>query len=58
MTNKSKAKLFVIDEGFGVMDAENINQLHKILLFLSEKYETLFVISHLDTMRSMFDTQL
>lgn len=58
MTNKSKAKLFVIDEGFGVMDSDNLTQLNKILLFLAQKYETLFVISHLDSMKMMFDKQI
>lgn len=58
ITNKSKGRLFVIDEGFGVMDADNIASLGNVLDFIAENYETLLIISHLETMKSMFDDRI
>ena len=58
ITNKSKAKMFIIDEGFGVLDNENVMQFKKIFDFISEKYETLLVISHLDVMKDMFQDRI
>lgn len=54
ITNKSKAKMFVIDEGFGVLDNENVNAFQKIFNFIAQKYQTLVVISHLQAMKPMF----
>ncbi len=54
ITNKSKGKIFVIDQGFGVLDSQNVSSFNKILEFIAQKYQTLLVVSHLQVMRSMF----
>lgn len=58
ITNKSKGKIFVIDQGFGVLDSENAVFIDRILEFIASKYETLLVISHLENMKSMFNEQI
>lgn len=58
ITNKSKAKMFVIDQGFGVLDYENISYFNKILAFIADKYETLVIISHLDSMRELLEDRI
>lgn len=58
ITNKSKARMFVIDEGFGALDSENISSFDKVFEFISDKYDTLLVISHLQVMRSMFEDNI
>ena len=58
ITNKSKGKIFVIDEGFGVLDSENTIFIDKILEFIASKYQTLLVISHLENMKTMFNEQI
>ena len=58
ITNKSKAKMFVIDQGFGVLDYENISYFNKILAFIADKYETLVIISHLDSMRELLENRI
>lgn len=58
ITNRSKAKMFVIDQGFGVLDYENISYFNKILAFIADKYETLVIISHLDSMRELLENRI
>ncbi|HON96631.1 MAG TPA: hypothetical protein P5301_00040 [Bacteroidales bacterium] len=40
------------------MDADNIASLGNVLDFIAENYETLLIISHLETMKSMFDDRI
>lgn len=54
ITNKSKGKIFVIDQGFGVLDSQNVSSFNKILEFIAQRYQTLLIVSHLQVMRSMF----
>ncbi len=58
ITSKSKAKMFVIDQGFGVLDYQNISSFNKILTFIADKYETLVIISHLDCMRELLQNRI
>ena len=58
ITNKSKAKIFVIDQGFGVLDYQNISYFNKILAFIADKYETLIIISHLDSMKELLEERI
>ncbi len=58
ITNKSKGKIFVIDQGFGVLDSQNVSSFNNILQFIAQKYQTLIVVSHLEAMKSMFSKTL
>lgn len=58
ITNLSKANFLAIDEGFGVLDAENIQNLNKLFDFIRTKYNFVLVISHIEAMKDLFDNQI
>ena len=43
--------LFVIDEGFGTLDSENINHMNMLLGYLKSKFENVLIISHIESMQ-------
>ena len=43
--------LFVIDEGFGTLDSENINHMNQLLGYLKGKFENVLIISHIESMQ-------
>ena len=50
--------LFVIDEGFGTLDSENINHMNQLLLYLKSKFENVLIISHIESMQDITDNVL
>ena len=53
-----RPNFLAIDEGFGVLDAENVNSIHLLLDYLRTKFDFILVISHLDVMKDMVDTAI
>ena len=53
-----KPNFLVIDEGFGNLDAKHINTLELLFDYLKLEFDFIMIISHIDTMRDMVDTQL
>lgn len=53
-----RPNFLAIDEGFGVLDAENINSIYLLLDFLKTKFDFILVISHLDAMKDMVETAI
>ena len=45
--------LFVIDEGFGTLDSENINHMNMLLGYLKSKFESVLIISHIESMQDI-----
>ena len=45
--------LFVIDEGFGTLDSENINHMNMLLGYLKTKFENVLIISHIESMQDI-----
>ena len=45
--------LFVIDEGFGTLDSENINHMNMLLGYLKSKFENVLIISHIESMQDI-----
>ena len=45
--------LFVIDEGFGTLDSENINHMNMLLGYLRSKFENVLIISHIESMQDI-----
>jgi DNA repair exonuclease SbcCD ATPase subunit/DNA repair exonuclease SbcCD nuclease subunit len=58
MANISKFDFLILDEGFGVLDAESITMLPKLFDYLKYIFQFVLVISHLDTMHDMVDMSL
>lgn len=53
-----RPNFLAIDEGFGVLDAENINNLHAFLEYLKSQFTFILVISHLDSIKDCVDTAI
>ena len=45
--------LFIIDEGFGTLDSENINHMNQLLGYLKSKFENVLIISHIEGMQDI-----
>ena len=50
--------LFVIDEGFGTLDSENINHMNQLLLYLKSKFDNVLIISHIESMQDITNNVL
>lgn len=58
ITSLPKSCFMAIDEGFGVLDAENILQIGKLFQYLKNQYDFLICISHIDTMKDLVDKHI
>lgn len=58
ITSLPKSNFLAIDEGFGVLDSENILQIGKLFEYLRNRYDFLICISHIDTMRDLVDKHI
>ena len=47
--------LFVIDEGFGTLDAENLSEINDLLQYLQTRFTNVMIISHIDAMKDVTD---
>ena len=48
ISRSTKPNFFIIDEGFGCLDADNLENIGKPLEYLSTQYDHLIVISHIN----------
>lgn len=51
-----KPNFLVIDEGFGVLDADKLNSIHLLFSFLKQHFEFVLCISHITEMRDYVDS--
>ncbi len=58
LTSLPKSNFLAIDEGFGVLDSENILQIGKLFQYLKNQYDHIICISHIDSMRDLVDNQI
>lgn len=58
ITSLPKANFLAIDEGFGVLDSENILSMGKLFEYLKGQYDYLLIISHIDSMKDLVDKQI
>lgn len=58
ITSLPKANFIAIDEGFGVLDSDNIMQMGKLFQYLKSQYEYLVCISHIESMKDLVDNQI
>lgn len=57
MSYLPKANFFVIDEGFGSLDANNIMNIKDFLTYLKNYFQIVIVISHIPQIADMIDYQ-
>jgi DNA repair exonuclease SbcCD ATPase subunit len=53
-----RCNLFVIDEGFGALDSDNLNNMNALLGYLKSIFNTVIIISHIDVMQDIVDYQI
>lgn len=58
ITSLPRPNFMAIDEGFGVLDSENLQAISRLFNYLKGQYDYLLIISHIDSMRDMVDKQL
>ena len=54
-SNLSKSSMLFIDEGFGVLDPENIYAVQKMLEELKDLFKNIIIITHVDAMKDLAD---
>lgn len=55
-SNLPKPNFMVIDEGFGVLDADHLQSMNTLFNLLKTHLDFIFIVSHLDKMRDMVDS--
>lgn len=55
ISNLPRPNFLGIDEGFGVLDSENLSSLHRLFGYLNSQFSFVLCISHLSTMRDLVD---
>jgi len=53
--NLPRSNFLAIDEGWGSLDADNINSVHMLFQYLKTQFQFVAIISHLETMRDSVD---
>lgn len=53
-----KSDIFIIDEGFGTLDQEGIEQCAILLASLKQYFKTVLIITHVDQIKEVVDTVL
>jgi DNA repair exonuclease SbcCD ATPase subunit len=54
-SNLPKSNFLIIDEGFGVLDAEHLHSMQTLFNLLKTHFDFILIVSHLETARDMVD---
>lgn len=54
----AKPNFFVIDEGWGSIDSEHINNIGSIMNFIKSQYDHVIIISHLEPLKNEVDYEI
>jgi len=54
-SNLPKSNFMIIDEGFGVLDAEHLHSMQTLFNLLKTHFDFILIVSHLETARDMVD---
>ncbi len=55
ITSLPRPNFLAIDEGFGVLDSENLNNMYLLFDYLKSQFGFILCISHIDAMRDIVD---
>ena len=55
VSNLPSPNFLVIDEGFGSLDSENLSNMKGAFDYLKTRFDSVFIISHLDTIKDFMD---
>ena len=55
VSNLNKSDMFIVDEGFGALDPQNLEAVTSLLKKLKSYYRLILVISHVDVIKDSVD---
>jgi DNA repair exonuclease SbcCD ATPase subunit len=55
VSNLPRPNFLAIDEGFGVLDSDNLNSMYMLFEYLKSQFGFILCISHIDAMRDIVD---
>lgn len=55
ISNLPRSNLFIVDEGFGKLDPQNLEAISRMFDYLKSVFDHVIVISHLDIMKDLVD---
>jgi DNA repair exonuclease SbcCD ATPase subunit/predicted MPP superfamily phosphohydrolase len=58
ISNLPRSNFLILDEGFGVFDAENLASLSSLFDYLKTNFEFIMIVSHLDSLRDFVDNHI
>ena len=58
VSNLPCSNFLAIDEGFGNMDADNLNSVYMLFQYLKTRFQFTLIVSHIEQMRDTVDTLL
>ncbi len=58
ISNLPRPNFLIIDEGFGVLDAENLAQMSSLFGYLKSHFDFIMIVSHLEALRDVVDNHI
>lgn len=58
ISSLSKSDIFIIDEGFGALDQDNIDSCVRLLKSLKKYFKTILIISHVDFIKDIVEKNI
>lgn len=55
ISNLPKTNVLIIDEGFGKLDAKNVENVQRMFDYLKTVFDHVLIVSHMDTMKDLVD---
>lgn len=58
VTSLPRPNFLAIDEGFGVLDSDNLNSLYLLFDYLKTQFDFILIITHIDAMKDFVDDMI
>jgi DNA repair exonuclease SbcCD ATPase subunit len=58
ISNLPRPNFLIIDEGFGVLDAENLASMQTLFSYLKTNFDFIMIVSHLESLRDIVDKHI
>jgi DNA repair exonuclease SbcCD ATPase subunit len=58
ISNLPRPNFLIVDEGFGVLDAENLASMHTLFSYLKTNFDFIMIVSHLESLRDVVDKHI
>ena len=58
ISNLPRPNFLILDEGFSVIDAENLSKLPILFTYLKSNFDFILIVSHLEALRDMVDSHM